>query len=86
MTSKYYRCWRCGWKRYEWTRWRKCWEDRARCFFCRIDALDDKYGPSLIATMYKDLSKDGEYVPCSGFSFYDYKLRSYKWTRRKNDI
>lgn len=44
-------CWRCGWRRYEWFGWGQAWSDRFRCFWCRCDALDAKYGPSLSAEL-----------------------------------
>lgn len=53
-------CWRCGWKTYEWLGFRKLWADKARCFYCRIDALDKKYGPSETAELNK--RKDGTYL------------------------
>jgi hypothetical protein len=54
-------CWHCGWKRYEFTGLKKLWEDKARCFYCRMDALDAKYGPSMTATELKNMSKNKQY-------------------------
>lgn len=52
-------CWRCGYRRNEWLGLRIFISRRGRCFYCRMDALDTKYGPSLQAELFR--SKDGSY-------------------------
>lgn len=46
-------CWRCGYRRSEWLTLRIFLARRGRCFNCRIDAIDRRYGPSASAKRWK---------------------------------
>jgi hypothetical protein len=71
--THYTLCWRCGWSSYEWIRLGKYIQDKGRCFHCRMDALDKRYGPSLQA----ELSKiKGKYMPVTRLT--RWQLRSMR--------
>ena len=42
-------CWRCGYKRYEWTGLKWYIHRRGKCFWCRADDIDEKYGIQMLA-------------------------------------
>jgi hypothetical protein len=55
--DKWFYCWRCGYKKYEWTGMKYFIQNRGRCFCCRIDALDIKYGPSQSAEEWRRIMR-----------------------------
>ncbi len=46
-------CIYCNSHRNEWFGLKRFIENRGRCFYCRIDYLDAKYGPSETAELWK---------------------------------
>ena len=52
-------CVYCDSYRNEWFGLKRFIENRGRCFYCRMDYLDAKYGPSEVAELFKRQS--GEY-------------------------
>lgn len=51
-------CWRCAKYTNEWLGLRIYVNRKGKCFYCRIDYLDKKYGPSQTA---KDFRVNGKY-------------------------
>jgi len=78
-------CWRCAYKQYEWMGLRKAWQDRLCCFYCRIDALDRRYGPSECAEMWKNVY-GGRYLTPTVKTRYERRLtelRAFRWVKQK---
>lgn len=52
-------CWHCDMLQNEWFGIKGLISRKGKCFYCRIDALDEKYGPSLCAELNK--KSNGKY-------------------------
>lgn len=59
---KFIYCWRCLWKSFEFLGFKHYLDRKGKCFYCRMDYLDRKYGPSYLATLYAEANK-GVYKP-----------------------
>lgn len=54
-------CWHCGWFSNEWFGIRGFIARKGMCFYCRMDRLDEKYGPSQLVEDNRQLSKNKQY-------------------------
>jgi len=77
-------CWRCGLRYYEWTGFKSYIINRGKCFNCRIDFLDIKYGASqhakMVASQNKSIGRNKIPIPYStDWCKYLDKLFRYKF-------